>query len=671
MKEFLFLHFKIEMKIKTQIRIFLLPLLLLACPLMAQAPFSRGVNLTGWFQTSSAESIQFTMFTKQDIANIKSLGCDVIRLPINMHAMTSGSPDYIIDPLCFSFLDSAVTWCEQLKIHVILDNHSADASGSTTPGIEAILLKVWAQMAEHYKERSDYVLYEVLNEPNGISTALWGTIQGQVINTIREYDTRHTIVVGGSDYNTYTEMKNLPVYADTNLLYTFHFYDPFVFTHQGATWVSPSMAPLAGVPFPYNATEMPSCPTSLEGSWVEGALDSYPSQGNAGYVKQLIDNAIDFRTSRNVNIYCGEFGVYMINSADSDRCRWYRLVSQYLEDNNIPWTMWDYKGGFGVFKNGSDQMFNSDLNTRLLDSLKLNVPQQTPYIKKPDSTGFNIYTDYDGVNITDCSYTAGTLNFYCNNLPEGGNYCIYWTGFTQYNAIGFQFVPDKDLSVLVAGNYALDFMVRGDQPGIKFDVRFMDKKTTDPGDHPWRIRSTIDGSIVTWDRKWHHVHIPLSSFTEQGAWDVDTWYDPEGRFDWTRIDNFEISTEYTDIIGKKVWFDNICVTNLDTAIVRVSDALGIEEIQEDRQTSIKIYPNPMHEEAFVSFPLEIADNVSVCIINISGVKIRTLTDQTGFAGINSFTWDGKDDAGRPAAPGLYICEVKTKVSYGTARIIKF
>ncbi|MDX1699741.1 MAG: hypothetical protein R3250_03935, partial [Melioribacteraceae bacterium] len=38
------------------------------------APFSRGVNLTGWFQTSSAESIHFGKYTKKDFINIQSLG---------------------------------------------------------------------------------------------------------------------------------------------------------------------------------------------------------------------------------------------------------------------------------------------------------------------------------------------------------------------------------------------------------------------------------------------------------------------------------------------------------------------------------------------------------------------------------------------------------------------
>ena len=83
-----------------------LPLIILGSMLAitssAQAPFSRGVNLTGWFQGDNPGQLNFTTYTKKDIIDIKSLGCDVIRLPVNMHGMTSGSPSYTLDPLYLS-----------------------------------------------------------------------------------------------------------------------------------------------------------------------------------------------------------------------------------------------------------------------------------------------------------------------------------------------------------------------------------------------------------------------------------------------------------------------------------------------------------------------------------------------------------------------------------------
>jgi endoglucanase len=637
----------------------------------SQAPFSRGVNLTGWFQVNSPGQIQFTRFTKQDIINIKSLGCDVIRLPVNMHGMTSGSPSYTLDPLYISFLDSVVTWCEQVQIYLMIDNHSFDPNVNTSPEIADILVKVWSQMAMHYKDRTDYILYEILNEPHGISTTDWGAIQNQVINSIRANDTKHTIVVGGSGYNSYSELANLPVYTDPNLLYTFHFYDPFMFTHQGASWVVPSMEPLSGVPFPYDAARMPACPAGLKGTWIESSLNSYPAEGTVSRVKQLIDNAISFRNSRNVNIFCGEFGVFIPNSSPDDRASWYNIVKQYFEENNIPWTIWDYKGSFGLFTKGSNELFEHDLNVPLLQSLGLNIPPQTPFSIQPDTVGFIIYSDFIGPDINDISNSSGPIDFYSADLPNNDNYSLHWKGFNQYNSIGFDFKPDRDLSGLLTGGYAVDFMVRGNTPGIKFDIRFTDSKTDIPGDHPWRMGITIDETYAAWDRKWHHVHIPLSALSEQGSWDNNTWYNPEGKFDWTSIDKFEISTEYAGTTGKQIWFDNIHITNLDTAIVRQSGVLGVDKIREQPELHLNVTPNPMRSSATISYTLSEESRISVTIISLTGLKIRTLINEVQTPGYQSITWDGCSDNGTPVQRGVYICILNAPGYYGSGKIIKY
>ena len=98
-------------------------------------PFNRGVNLTGWFHANSAQQIQFSKYTKQDFEQIQSLGCDVIRLPVNLHFMTNGAPDYTLDPLFLNFLDQAADWAEELNLYLILDNHTFDPAADTDPAV--------------------------------------------------------------------------------------------------------------------------------------------------------------------------------------------------------------------------------------------------------------------------------------------------------------------------------------------------------------------------------------------------------------------------------------------------------------------------------------------------------------------------------------------------------
>ena len=604
-----------------QFRLFsLIIFTLVATSTTAQAPFSRGVNITGWFQASGPRQIQFSQYSKKDFENIKSLGCDAIRLPVNLFHMTSGNPDYTIDPLFLSMLDQALDWAEELRLYLIIDNHTSDDLASQNPNLETTLVKVWTQLANRYKDRSDYILYEIMNEPNGsaMTTQKWGQIQQSAINAIRLSDTRHTIIVGGAGYNSYNELAALPVYTDNKLIYTFHFYDPFVFTHQGASWPSPSMISLANVPFPYNASTMPAVPSDLVGTWVGSALNNYKNEGTVAKIKSLIDIAVAFRTARNIKLYCGEFGVYIPNSKNTDRCFWYSEVRKYLEEKNIAWTIWDYKGGFGLFEKGSNEDFRYDVNISLIQALGLTEPPQQTYVQHPDSVGFSIYTDYIGENISDASYASGgTVDFYSVNSPNYGRYCLMWSGSNQYGTVGFNFTPDKDLSQLRAQNYALSMMIKGDSPGAKFQLRFTDTKTAVAGDHPWRMNFTVDETIAAWDNKWHKVFIPLTRFAEGGSWDNGTWYNPTNSFDWKSVDQFSLVAEQAALTGKTFWLDNIQISNMDTARVNT----GIVDINSDK-TAVTVYPNPAVDYTSIQTFEEVHQ---IVLFNISGIPVKKIT----------------------------------------------
>jgi len=143
-------------------------LLLLTVPsLTAQpaAPFEKGVNLSNWFQESSIQEVQFSRYTYDDFVDIQSLGVDVIRLPINFHGMSSGDPDYIVDPILLDFLDQIIDWTEALGLHLILDNHSFDSGGATTPAINQPLSLIWPQLAAHFIDRDSTLYVEIKNEP--------------------------------------------------------------------------------------------------------------------------------------------------------------------------------------------------------------------------------------------------------------------------------------------------------------------------------------------------------------------------------------------------------------------------------------------------------------------------------------------------------------------------
>ncbi|MCB9014028.1 MAG: cellulase family glycosylhydrolase [Bacteroidales bacterium] len=648
---------------KILLSVLVLGMLSMSAPLPAQTPFSKGVNLTGWLQTSGIKQVQFTKYTRQDFVNISSLGCDVVRLPIDMTAMTNGSPDYVIDPLLYMLLDSVVAWSEELHIYLILDNHTMDPGTNTSTSIAGMLDKIWVQLADHYKGSSDYILYELRNEPHGISTAAWAQIELNLINSIRAIDTVHTIVIGASGWNSYSELSKLPVFADTNLIYTFHFYDPFLFTHQGATWPTPSMGSLAGVPFPYDSASMPACPADLKGTWIESSLaNSYKTDGTVAKVKQLIDQAVTFKNTRNVNVFCGEFGVYDLNSDPADRVAWYDTVRVYLEEKGIPWTIWDYHGGFGIFNKGGKGLFESDLNIPLVNALGFTAPEQHPYEISPDTIGFSIYKDFVQEKLLgSASASSGIADFFSTVYKHTGSYSIEFSGVSQYNNFAFDMSPDKDLSYLKDHNYFLEFYVKATGPQTSFDVRFIDTKTG-PDDHPWRMRRIIGQSLAPFDGEWHYVKLPLSSFTEHGSWD-NAWFNPIGAFDWTAIDRLEFVAEEAAMGTNSMWFDDISIT--DTTIYS-----GINSPAFPNPIALlEAYPNPVSSSSIISYRLQSPGFTELTISSITGQTVGKLRNTFQQSGTYNLTLGDLNISDKNLSAGIYVCSLKSSGFTSTIKLI--
>lgn len=625
-------------------------LLVTSTVLTAQAltPFEKGVNLSNWFQGGTVHEIDFLRYTYDDLEDIQTLGVDVIRLPINFHGMSSGDPDYILDPILLDFLDDIVDWTEDLGLHLILDNHSFDDGGPTTPSVHTPLSKVWPQLAEHFLDRDSTLYFEIKNEPWDISDFIWDTIQQNIVNLIREIDEDRTLIVGPSSWNSYNNLDAMMNYTDDNLIYTFHFYDPFIFTHQGASWTSPSMEPLAGVPFPHDAATIPPCPSELLGTWIQSNLVSYPTQGTAENMRNLIDIAAAFRTSRGVPIYCGEFGAYMRYTDPEHRVAWYRTTTEYLDSLEIGWTMWDYHGGFGLFEPYSYGMFDHDLNIPLAEAIGFDPPPQSDYVHLADSVGFNIYDDYVAKYTSPDFNTEGQALIYDTEAPYMGNYNIKWSGAVQYERLTFNFTPDRDLSRLVNNGFILTFWAKGLGSSTDLDIRFVDTKNDVPEDHPWRMTVYLSSTDFVWDGSWNYVQIPLAEMVETGSWD-GAWFDPQGLFDWSDIDNLEFVAEHGDMHDGIFYLDEIRIVDAITARTDHSQVIP------DSPSLFQNYPNPFNPSTTINYILAENSFITLTIYDVNGRPVETLVAERKNAGSHSVTWN---TGGTNLEAGIYFLELE-------------
>ncbi len=346
------------------------------------APFKRGVNFTVWLEYRPTDQINEDFFTKKDFENVKKLGCDVVRLPIHFENFCKAEDGYVIPDKILRILDKVVGWVEELGLYVIFDFHnSTTVDSQTTAGVEDILIPVWTQLAERYKDASELVIFELMNEPHGIDIPVWNGIIARVFDKVRSIDSKHYIVVGGADWNSFNGMKQLPEFKDDKVIYTFHFYDPHTFTHQGAGWCH--MERVVGIPFPYDADKMPALPENPTEREIK-CFENYPEQGTIEAVEKFFEQYAEFSIERNAPVYCGEFGCFAPTTKPEERANWYRIVTERLSERNISRTSWDYYGTFGIYdmtkhswqevreKGMGVWQFPDDLNMDIVRAMGLN-----------------------------------------------------------------------------------------------------------------------------------------------------------------------------------------------------------------------------------------------------------------------------------------------------------
>ena len=317
---------------------------------LAAMKFMRGVNLGNWLDAPPGQDWG-AHYTTNDFTYIRNEGFDHVRLPIAWHYYTGSAPAYTLASSIFSNADFLVTNALNRGLSVIVDIHNYDAFATNTYSETNRFYAIWRQIAAHYSNSPPQLAFELDNEPNGFATtAILNPIYAEAIRQIRLSNPNRVIFVGPSQWNSISELVNLSLPAtDSNLVVTVHCYDPFLFTHQGATWPGPDTA-TTGVLFP-GPPLTPLSPAPGVGSWVTNWIADYnslpsavnPSSSNAFRGKlQLARQWADYY-GRPVHI--GEFGAYTLSDTNS-RARFYAQFRSTADALGLGWAMWDWKAGF-------------------------------------------------------------------------------------------------------------------------------------------------------------------------------------------------------------------------------------------------------------------------------------------------------------------------------------
>jgi aryl-phospho-beta-D-glucosidase BglC (GH1 family) len=358
--------------------------------------YLQGVNFGGYLSQADLNERHLKDFiTEEDFKKVKSWGFNIVRLPVDYMLFEDDRNPFVYDEKRLKYLDNCVDWAEKNDIWLMIDLHKApghsfalkERDGNDIWDKKSTnrkrFVKIWEFLAKRYASRGNKIMYELLNEPVAKRDAQWNAVAEDGLEAIRKYDKKHWVVIESNKWGNVHTFKSLKKFSDKKIIYSFHFYEPIVVTHQMAEWVG----------FVKNniykkLVDYPGRPEGMAGIAEEVAKkekdfaiffkvqDKYWSKKD---LEKMVSLIVKFSSKHKVPVLCGEFGC-VAHAMPETRENWTGDIISLFRKNRISYTYWNYKNmDFGIldytkkYKNNPNYSLKTRTDEPILKALQSGI----------------------------------------------------------------------------------------------------------------------------------------------------------------------------------------------------------------------------------------------------------------------------------------------------------
>lgn len=323
--------------------------------------FERGMGVGGWLTNykrfhvidkskvnvlTVGDSEHFrTYITEWDVKNIAHMGFDHVRVCFDQVVLQNEEGEFI--EAHFDLLDRFAAWCEKYGLNTVFNLHKAIGnycdvdtgvslfeSKPLQDGFVALWKRIEERMGAH-----PYVAFELLNEVKDVDRSVWNGLVKRTVAAIRSVNATRRIIVGSVCWNSPNTLCDLELSDDENIAYTFHFYDPFEFTHQQGVLQAPTAFYNRAMPYPCDIERYRDYQRTVYGN--EKAYPQFERMDKS-YLLYALRGALAFRKEHPEKVlWCGEFGTIR-HCKEEWRIAWMRDVISILQEYGIPYSVWNY-----------------------------------------------------------------------------------------------------------------------------------------------------------------------------------------------------------------------------------------------------------------------------------------------------------------------------------------
>lgn len=208
-------------------------------------PLGKCVNMGNHLEPPTEGGWGGRAIADDDFAIINAAGFDSIRLPVRWSSHAQAQAPYTIDPAFMARVKHIVGLAEKAGLGVVLNMHHYDELYVDPAAHSARFAGLWKQVAAEFRGAGPKVWFELINEPtNKLNDSNLMSVWTPALANVRATNPTRPVIIGGQNWSGVPSLATLRMPDDPYLVPTFHTYDPFAFTHQGATWVGTNPPPV-------------------------------------------------------------------------------------------------------------------------------------------------------------------------------------------------------------------------------------------------------------------------------------------------------------------------------------------------------------------------------------------------------------------------------------------
>jgi aryl-phospho-beta-D-glucosidase BglC (GH1 family) len=317
------------------------------------ARLATGANVSHWFRFPRTESADHfaNYITEAEASLMQHMGLKHVRLCVAPKIIMNQTTGAVREDAA-KYVEAAIQRFHRAGLLVVVDLHNEDRAAEASAAWEEAFARFWEALAARLcKFDPEWSMFEIVNEPVFHNhEADWDVLNARFAAAIRKNAPAHTIITSGANWGGIGGLQRLKPLADKNVVYSFHCYDPFPFTHQGATWASQEVRPLRGIPYPSSPEAVAPLLAGLaDQPRSQKMVEEYGKERwNKDKLAARFKQGVDWGAQNGVPLYCGEFGVFPRYAKPEHRANWFRDFGQVLAEHQIGWAVWSWDEGFGL-----------------------------------------------------------------------------------------------------------------------------------------------------------------------------------------------------------------------------------------------------------------------------------------------------------------------------------